>query len=158
MNWTKWTGKERGAGDEVLILRREILPTPKVESLDSVTFSIFHAGTIPAGSVRVRDISVATFTEDTLRGLDSTDPATGGAAIPKNHVKRDGAGLLEPYDFFYEVVEDGRGEAEPVRDRYRLLSKPFREAGKVAWTILLERVGPDRTRDDRSPFPAPGQP
>lgn len=157
LTWTRWTGSERGDGDEVLMLRREILPTPKVDSLDAVTFSIFHAGTIPAGSIKVTEISVAAFTEDQLRGLDSTDPCTCLKVVPPEFVAPDGAGLLDPWDFFYEVVEDQRAECTPERMRFRLLSKPFRRATNVDFLILLEKTTPNRTREDRSPFPSPGQ-
>jgi hypothetical protein len=158
LNWTQWTGEERGDGNEILLLRREVLPTPRVDNLDAVTFSVFHAGTIPAGSVKVTEISLATFTEDQLRGLDSTDPATGKQVVPTAAVNLDGGGLLEPYDFFFEVVEDGRGDPKPERMRYRLLSKPFRRATKLDWLIMLERSSQDRTRGDRSVFGAPGRP
>lgn len=143
LTWTRFGGEERGEGHEKLIARAEILPTPKVSSLDSVTFSIFHAGTLPAGSIRIEEVSAVAFTEDMLRGLKVP---TGAYLDPSEQQ------IPEPYDFFYEVVEDGRGDGEPARDRYRLLSKPFRRASKVDWTILLERVSPDRTREDKSAF------
>lgn len=143
LTWTRFGGEERGEGHEKMFARAEILPTPKVSSLDAVSFSIFHAGTLPVGSIRVEEVSAAAFTEDMLRGLKVPD----GSYLDPDEQK-----IPEPYDFFYEVVEDGRGDGEPARDRYRLLSKPFRRAGKVDWTLMLERVSPDRTRDDQSVF------
>lgn len=130
--WTKWTGEERGEGDETEFRRIEILPTPKVNSLDNVTFGLFHAGTVPMGSLRVDRIS-ATFTQDTLQGR--IIPVPGEDTIP------------DPYGFFYEVVEDGRGDNPPQRAKFRLLNTPFRRAGKIDWTIMLERISADRERE-----------
>lgn len=135
---TKWDGAERGEGFEHLTSRAELLPTPQIINMDNVSFSFFHAGTLPVGSIRVDQIS-GTFTEDTLRGKlghqDEVDPTT---------------------DFFYEVVEDGRGDPNPLPSRYRLLSMPFRRAGKLDWTILLERVSQERDREGRLPHSPPG--
>lgn len=135
--WTKATGEERGEGTTKEVARREILPTPRVQSLDAVTFNPFHAGVAPVGSVRIDRIS-ATMTADELRGLIVPERPEG--SVP------------EPYDFFYEVVEDGRGDPRPTREKFRLLSEPFRRAGKVDWTLMLERVSGDRARDGSSPF------
>ncbi len=130
--WTKWSGEERGIGEETEMKRVEILPTPKVSSLDNVTFSYFHSGTLPVGSVKVEEISAATFTEDILRGH----------TLPTGLVDH----IPEPWNFFYEVVEDGRGDDPPVRPKFRLLNTPFRRAGKLDYTIMLERISEDRNR------------
>lgn len=139
--WVKWDGAERGEGNEREIQRTEILPTPLVESLDSVTFSFFHAGTLPVGSIKVSQISAGVFTEDMLRGR----------MIPVAHEDS----VPEPFDFFYEVYEDGRGDPEPVRGRYRLLTTPMRRAGKLDWNLMLERVSPDPNRHGTTRF-SPG--
>lgn len=133
LTWEKWTGKERGEGDMKLVERMEILPTPKVEDLASVSFSLFAIGTFPVGTLRVSRISVASFTYDMLTGH----------WVPKNHEDK----IPEPYSFFYEVVEDGRGDDPAVRARYRLLGTPWRHAGGVHWKLLLERISPDLGRD-----------
>jgi hypothetical protein len=130
--WTKWSGQERGEGQEAEIRRVEILPTPRVANLDAITFSLYHAGTLPVGSVKVDRISVVSFSSDLLTG--NYVPAEHEDFIP------------EPYEFMYEVVEDGRGDNPPTRSRFRLLSFPFRRATQVDWTIMLERVGEDRNR------------
>lgn len=128
--WTKYTGGERGEGSEKLVAEAELLPTPKVISLDSVTYSPYHAGTFPDGSVKLDRVSVG-YTADFLRGL----------VVPKREEH-----LPEPYDFFYELREDGRGDDPAARDRYRLLSPPFRQPGRVCWVLMLERSSEDRTR------------
>lgn len=132
---TRWTGEERGEGEEKIVARRELLPTPRVQSLDAISFNAFRGGTLPVGSLRVDRIS-ASFTSDELAGLFG--PLAGQERIP------------QPYEFFYEVVEDGRGDAHPPRAKFRLLSEPFRRPGKIDWTLMLERISQDRTRDDLS--------
>lgn len=157
---TTWTGKVRGEGNELPLARVEILPTPLVKSLDSVSFSIFHAGVVPAGSVRVEEISVRSFDEDVLRGLVIADlPWTESCADPLPVVAdvcgtNDGQ-ILQPYSFHWEVVEDGRNNCEPERKRFRLLSNPTLRADQAEWTVMLERTSADDLRSGRSPF-APG--
>jgi hypothetical protein len=135
---------ERGEGNEVLYARLEILPTPRVASLDAVSFSLFHAGTVPVGSVKVDRISGKEFTADILLGKAFPNNATpmGESPVEKH--------IPQPFEFFYEVVEDGRGDNPAKRERFRPLNIPMRRAGQLDWSILLERVSLDRTRDDRS--------
>ena len=148
--WTKWTGKERGEGQENEVARVEILPTPRVQTLDSITFSLYHAGTLPVGSIKVDRISVQAFSADLLTGN----------YVPGEHEDF----IPEPYEFMYEVVEDGRGDNPATRSRFRLLSFPNRRATQVDWEIMLERVGEDRNRYAQSqnpgqfPGPRPGIP
>jgi hypothetical protein len=164
LTWTKWTGDERGQGNEINLARAEILPTPLVKSLDSVSFSIFHAGVVPAGSFKVEEISVASFSEDNLRGLaiprvpwlevccPGPVPSVADLATTAE------ATVQQPFDFFWEVVEDGRTNPVPERKRFRLLSNPTLRAEDAMWTVLLERESPDRLRGRKggeSPF-APG--
>jgi hypothetical protein len=147
LTWTKWgvtSEDERGDGKEVLVRQIEILPTPRVRSLDNLSFSIQHAGVIPVGSLRVDRISIHRFTEDVLLGVAyPDDPLPFGEDAREKHIP-------QPYEFFYEVVEDGRGDNPPKRRRFRPMNTPHREAGGVHWTIMLERVSQDRTRDNKS--------
>ena len=144
LTWTRWTGEERGEGREELFARVEILPTPRVLSIDSTSFSLFHGGTMPEGSLRVERISVCRFTEDILLGkaLPHEDLPFGESAKEKH--------VPQPFEFFWEVVEDGRGDCPAKRARFRPMNRPFRRAGSVDWTIVLERTSMDRTRDDES--------
>ncbi len=130
--WAVWSGQERGEGTQREVKRAELLPTPKVSSLDSVTFSLLQAGTVPVGSVKLSQIGV-NYTADFLQGK----------WVPKEHEEH----IPEPYDFYYELIEDGRGDDPPSRSKYRLLNNPFRQAGKVQWTLMLERIGQDNNRD-----------
>jgi len=133
--WGVWAGSERGTPPITYVQETELLPTPKVSSLDSVTFSIFHAGTVQAGSVKLTEVSVQ-YTYDQLQGL----------MLPVAHESH----IPQPWEFFYEIREDGRGDQLPLRQSYRLLSPPFRDAGKVQWTIMLERISEDRGRHGQS--------
>lgn len=135
--WTTWTGRETGVGIEKETCRIEILPTPLVVSLDSVTFSIFHAGTVKEGSVRLEEVSNS-FTYDLLTGH----------VVDGEHVDQ----IPLNMDFFYEIISDGRGDPEPVRQKYRILAQPFRRAEKVDFTVMLERRGQDNERDGSSPI------
>jgi hypothetical protein len=135
---------ERGEGNELIYARLEILPTPRVTSLDRLSFSLYHAGTIPVGSVKVDRISVVQFTEDVLLGKAlPNNPLPFGESEQEKHIP-------QPYEFFWEIVEDGRGDNPPKRQRFRPMNKPERRAGKLDYTIMLERVSQDRTRDDQS--------
>lgn len=139
MVWIYWPGGERGQGKPVEKMRIELLPTPKVSSLDSVTFSVFHAGTVPAGSVKVTEVSVK-YTYDELTGK----MIPGGAL----HVDQ----LPQPWDFFYELVEDGRGDPAPVHQRFRDLSYPRRDAGNTQWILMLQKTSEDLNRDGESDY------
>lgn len=133
--WTKFTGEERGEGDEHVIARVEILPTPKVEGVTAQAYNPFSAGKYPVGSVRVTEVSAGLFTYEQLVG--SRVP---GQAAP----------LADPIDFFYELVEDGRGDDQPRHPRYRLLGVPERREGNVSWSLVLERAGEELDRRGRS--------
>lgn len=133
--WTRWWGDERGEGRETEIKRVEILPNPKVESLDAVAYSPSSAGTIPLGSIRLTGVSVDAFTFDLLEGRHA------------DVIERDDAKTIKgDVSFFYEIVEDGRGDDPPTRARFRLATTPFRRAEKVDWLLVLERASEDRTR------------
>lgn len=149
--WTRFDGAESGEGYEVLMRRTEILPTPKVDSLDNVAFSPWHAGVLQVGSLKVSEVSTVSFGEDVLRGFDTT-------LIPDLGLCGPSPTIPEPWDFFYEVVEDARGGDCPERPRYRLANVPFRKAESQEWVFTLERSSRERSRLDRSYFGRPGGP
>lgn len=136
--WSKFSGAERGEGTEAIISRVELLPTPRVVDLSSITYQPFSAGVLPVGSVRVDKVAV-TYTADQLMGK----------AVPG---QLRGAKIEEPYDFFYEIVEDGRGDPMPMRQRFRLYGVPDRNEGDVCWSLLLERVAEDLARSGASQY------
>jgi hypothetical protein len=145
MTWTLWGGAERGEGTEELKQRVELLPTPLVKSLDNIAFSPWHAGTLPVGSVRVSEVSAVAYGEDILRGLDRR-------LIPGLDLSGANPSIPEPWDFFYEIVEDRRGGECPDRPRFRLANVPFRLAETQEWNFTLERTSRERTRRDTSVF------
>lgn len=144
--WSRWTGGERGQGVEEEVQRVELIPTPRVASMDSVVFSVFHAGTIPVGSVRVTEISTR-YTYDQLTG--HMDPALAADGTKRlGHLDH----VLQPNDFYYLLYEDGRGDPQPVQAKFRLLNFPTRNAENVEWQLMLEKIHEDRGRDGRSQY------
>jgi hypothetical protein len=135
--WDKFSGDEYGDGERKHIARIEILPTPRVRSLDGVSLNSMNAGMVPIGSVRLDLVSV-TYTYDTLRGK----------VLPVKHEDH----IPEPWDFYYEIVEDGRGDPQPVRSMFRLLSEPHRAAGSVSWQLMLQRISGDNKRNGASGY------
>lgn len=142
--WTLAGGEERGEGDERLLAELELLPTPSVQDLTSITFAPYSAGKLPVGSVRVSQISTR-YGEDVLAGNILPTGAQPDA--------RRG-------DFFYEVreVEGLAGQCgpnedglvrQPLRKRYRLLGGPYRVPTRVMYEVILERASEDRKRDGR---------
>ena len=129
--WTLYSGQERGEGTEKEVKKVELLPTPKIASLDSLTNAIAAAGTLPAGTLRVTEVS-ATYNFDTLSGY----------LFPLAKEK-----VPDPYDFFYEVVEDGRHGGREQRRKFRLSAAPALDAENLWWVLMLEREGEDRDRN-----------
>lgn len=128
--WTKYQNV-RGEGDEVEIKRVELLPTPKVSEVNAIAFMMSTGGVIPTGSLRLSEVSL-NYTSDQLEGLYV--PEKHEDEIPKN------------YKFYYEIVEDGRGDPMPTRQRFRLSAKPNRNETKLSWDITIERTSNDPDR------------
>lgn len=133
--WTKYSGQERGDGREIELRRKEILPTPKVGPMNAISFTASTGGVMPVGTQRVQEISL-TFTADELQGMWVPEPHE---EIPDN------------YRFYYEIVEDGRGDRQAERQRFRLSAKPWRNESNVCWDIILERVSLDADRCGKTP-------
>jgi hypothetical protein len=130
--WTCWGGEEAGEGAEREVARVEILPTPIVRDLTGVALSPVASGVLPVGSLRVTEVST----------LLTADQLTG-KAVPLAHEDR----IPEPYDFFYEVTLDARGDPQPPRNRYRLAALPSLDVERTfGWALLLERVSGDVDR------------
>ena len=125
--WTKYEGDEVGAGRDFEVKRIEVLPTPKVRT--NLTRSLINPGVVPVGSVEVTEVSCS-LTEEQLIGHTIPDP--------------DGVGVPPPYEFHWELREDGRGGDEPKVQRFRVLGKPFRDAGNVQWKLTLMPVSDEK--------------
>jgi len=138
--WTRFSGEVRGEGDEIDIKRVELLPTPKVESLDAISLNAVSAGIVPVGAIKLTKVSADRYTFDMLNGR----------YIPQQHEDE----LPEPYDFYYELHEDGRLDPDPTRQRYRLLTPPTLKGAGTEWVFSLERASEERNRQGQSRFNA----
>ena len=134
--WSRWDGAERGEGREIFVATYEVLPTPMID-MSGVSFDGTPVGRVPTGNVAMREVAV-TYTADELQGLK----------VPAPHEDV----LPEPYDFYYEVVEDDRGDPLPKRAKFRLAKAPYRDAENVQWIVTLERMLEDNERDGSSPY------
>lgn len=137
--WTKWDGTERGDGDQSIVCRAPLLPIPLVQDLTSLSKSKFSAGKYPTGSLRISEISTC-YKPDLLAGR--VLPDAGEDQVP------------HPYQFFYEVVEDGRHGCAPERRRFNLVSEPWLDAENFQWVLVLEKTTGDMARDGK-PVPEP---
>ena len=155
--WSEWSGVERGEGREAVITKVELLPTPQVSDLTALNRRPFAIGIFPEGSIRVDQISVAVFTRDMLNGLAipivdqrgcvcGCRPARPYAAegVNQNGVER----TTDPtVDFWWEVVEDGRGDDPPQHFRFRLLGEVERKA--FGWAVNLEAADEELDRSGK---------
>lgn len=123
---------ERRAGVGKEINRTELLPIPEVVSLDNVALRASENGVIRLGMIQLKGVSTCNYTRDQLEG--HTIPTLAQDTLPKN------------IEFYYEVVEDGRGDAQPVRDKFRLATTPHRDTNQIDWRVTLERLGKDEAR------------
>lgn len=151
LTWTLYglsQDSERGDGTERLTHRTEILPVPRITDLTSIVNRSWSVGTVPEGSIRVDRISAFAYTEDVLRGIRIPSTPGQGQPLPNWYVKGPGGNFqfAEGVDFFYEVVEDGRGDDPAARKRMRLLGDPFRRADGAEWIIALQRADKDMDR------------
>lgn len=153
--WTLWTGAERGEGDEQVLHRVELLPTPRIEDLGAVALRPWSAGVVPEGMVRVDQISCGAYTRDNLMGLKLPSEYRATQPVPSQIVDIDNTGdprLNARTDFFWEVQEDDRsGEPQPAF-RFRPYSEPTRKETQLWWIVMLERIDDDSSRDGHSKY------
>ena len=156
--WTKYTGEERGEGNENELARVEILPTPFVSDESAIVRNPYSAGMLPNGVLRVSRIS-ARFTADHLSGVripQYVDPGECGGSGEITNLSDEPSGadfnIDQPYDFFYELSEDGRGANPSERERFRIYGGPARNEGGVEWIVTIERISEDFKRDGTSDY------
>jgi hypothetical protein len=127
---TRWSGGERGVGEEYIVQDVMILPTPKVSDLTGLNIQIESIGSIEAGSLRITQISMA-YTEDQLSGKDSNGNPPG-----------------DEEQVYYEIYIPGSDGtlANGVRRRFTIISAPTLKAGSVQWQVMLGRTAGDRDR------------
>jgi hypothetical protein len=155
--WLEATGEGAGAGDETVRCRRELLPTPRVTDATAITRRPLSIGHVPDGSVRVDQISAYQYTEDHLRGIkipeEYQDSSCCCHAEPQEQtgiVLMEPGRVQDPLVFFYEIVEDGRGDAPPARKRYKLGATPWRNETGAQWAVMLEPMSADLDRAGNS--------
>ncbi len=133
--WTRWSGGQRGVGVETEAARVPVAPSPIVD-LSGIEFDLRSAGYKETGTTRVQKVSV-TFTADELNGLISE-------RLCQLH---DLTEVPQPYEFYYEIREDGRGDTKPVRQRFRIAGTPNLQP--FGWSVSLERVDVDPKRNGK---------
>lgn len=147
---------ERGEGIERILHRIEILPAPRVTDLTNVNRRSWSVGTVPEGSIRVDRVSSHAYSDDELRGLRIPAAFGNHQPLSPRWAKRGPGGDIQfarSVDFFYEIVEDGRGDEPAYRRRFRLLTDPMRDPGGAQWIIALQRADRDTGRDGQPQGP-----
>lgn len=132
---TKWTGGERGVGEEYVDSDVTILPTPRIMDMSALQEIVHPVGLDEVGQVTLDEVS-GRYTDDQLRGHHD-----------------DGTPPTEDENVFYEVVfplPDGKS-GNVDRRRFFPTSAPHYSAGKFEWWVRLERSHPDRPRGEESP-------
>jgi hypothetical protein len=128
---TRWSGSRRGEGMESLLTAEEILPTPKVIDLNTLSEVVTAVGPTELGLVQLQQVS-GRYTEDYLTGVD---PAGNPPAATD--------------DSYYEI-EFFRPDGQPAgKHRFALASTPFYAAARVQWVVTLDAQVEKRRRDGR---------
>lgn len=145
--WTTWSGIIRGEGQETVLARVELLPTPKVSSYTALVRNPRLAGVFSEGTIMVSQISAYGFTEDELNGVvipKSFGVIPGIVADASKGTPTAGT-FIDPQvnpkiDFFYQIQEDGRGDNPAEVRRFRKRSAPERNEGGLQFQIMLEQA------------------
>lgn len=145
-----WNGERAGEGEPRILNRVELLPTPRVSDATAVNQRSWSAGTLPEGTIRVDQISARAYTLDMLTGVRFAPDYSAGVVHQSTDIV-DGSSL-EPSlsridDFYYEIVEDGRGDPLAYRERFRLQGQPWRMEGNFGFGVLLEASSEPARRD-----------
>jgi hypothetical protein len=132
---TKWSGGDRGIGEEYQVMDMTILPTPRIVDLNALADVLQANGLDETGSVALDEVS-GRYTDDQLRGYHDD----GSPPDPDENVY---------YDVIFPLPAGGLDSA-PHR-RFFPSSAPHYSAGKFEWTIKLERAHPDNPSYGTSP-------
>lgn len=123
---TLWKGGKRGRGPEQVISEEEILPTPKVETMMSVSLQMLDVGVDEQGGMTVSEISPR-YTENQLLGRNED-----GSEIPENET------------FSWEISLHRGDRDDQKRRRYMVKGTPSYEPTGLQWKVSLTRSGSDR--------------
>lgn len=131
--WTRWSGGERGVGQETVALVRTVLPTPKLAGLGGVQIELKELGSSEQGSIELSQISLS-YSEDMLLGRAGVVPE--GQPIPFD------------VSFFWELALP-LGGGHSIRRRFTPSSPPERRGGSLDWLVRLIEAEGARLRDGR---------
>ncbi len=126
---TRWSTGRRGSGIESVMYERDILPTPLVVDMSSLTEALTAVGINEQGTVQLQEIS-GRYTEDDLLG---TDPH-GNPPGPGDSV-------------YYEIQFYGRDGNKNEKRRFTQQSAPFYKASGFQWNITLVSYNENRDRN-----------
>lgn len=125
----RWANGLRGTGAAVVDDALDILPTPLVQDLSTMTAIVQPVGLDEIGTIIVSEIS-GRFTDEQLRFLD-----------------RDGRQPGPDEEVFWEI-EFPRLDGRPSdKRRFMLRSAPMYFSGRLQWQVRLERAHHDRARN-----------
>jgi hypothetical protein len=140
-----------GAGTPVVLFELEILPTPKISTMNGVGKQALSTGRTEDGTITIDRIS-RSYSEDVLRGRL---PLLMDPERPEQ--------LKKGIDFFWELQEDRPhhfaqvGAGGPLitddyaqRRRFHLVDVPHLNAGAAHWTATLLRADGERGRDGQT--------
>jgi hypothetical protein len=125
---TRWLGRKRGVGPEVVAHVLELLPTPHVVDLASLQETVTEVGVVETGQTVIDEIS-GRYSEDHLLGVDA-----------------EGNPVSSSESLYYEIEilrPDGR---EGQRKRFQLASAPNYVATSMMWIVTLDAAVDRRTR------------
>lgn len=121
----QWSGGVRGKGQAVVMDELHILPTPKISDISQLSAIVTQIGLQEVGGLFVSEIS-GRFTEEDLRGGDE------GTPIPKDQ------------EVYYEV-EFPKRSGTPMKRRFLLSGSPSFNAGRLQWTMKLDKAAQNRS-------------
>ncbi len=124
----RWSGGMRGHGTPHVASTMDLLPTPLVQDLTTLTEILQPIGLDEVGTISVAEIS-GRFTDDDLR-LQSKNGVPPG---PDEEV-------------FYEIEFPQPDGGPSVKRRFFLRGAPYYSAGRFQWSIRLEKANEDRSR------------
>lgn len=121
----RWTSGQRGVGAPVVESTLDLLPTPLVLDLTTMTEIVHPIGLDEVGIIAVSEIS-GRFTDGQLRAMDTRGQPPGADE-----------------EVFYEI-EFPRPDGSIDKRRFYLRAAPHYFASKFYWQVRLEKAHPDR--------------
>lgn len=124
----RWSAGVRGRGVPDVVDELDLLPTPIVQDLNTLTEILTPVGLNEVGVVSVAEIS-GRFTDDQLRFLS-----------------KDGVEPGPDEEVFYEIEYPEPDRGTSVKRRFYLRGAPYYAAGQFQWRLRLIKADEDRDR------------